>query len=76
MTKKQLAISDTQRWLHIGDNKYADINNAQKHNIQTHHADWSTIDNRFLPASGAGANHIVAKIISFLETKQASQYIP
>ena len=76
VTKKQLAISDTQRWLHIGDNKYADINNAQKHNIQTHHADWSTIDNRFLPASGAGANHIVAKIISFLETKQASQYIP
>lgn len=76
ITKKQLAISDNKRWLHIGDNKQADISNAQKHNIQAQHADWSTIDNRFLPVIGTGASHIVAKIIAFLETKQAKQYIP
>lgn len=76
IAKERLKIPENSRWLHIGDNRHADIAAAQNHGIQTLHADWAEIDNRFIPVPGTGATHIVAKIIAFLETKQASQYIP
>ena len=38
--KNKLNINE-KFWLHIGDNNYADINNAKKHGISTLLADWS-----------------------------------
>lgn len=76
LVRDSLKIENNNQWLHVGDNLHADIAAAKKHGIQTLHADWSKIDNRYLPVSGTGTSHIVSKIISFLDTPQAKQYIP
>ncbi|WP_241603066.1 HAD family hydrolase [Rosenbergiella nectarea] len=40
IVSKKLNIND-KSWLHIGDNKHADIANAEKFGISSMHADWS-----------------------------------
>ncbi|PIO96374.1 HAD family hydrolase [Pleomorphomonas carboxyditropha] len=73
--RQTLGISPA-RWLHVGDNRTADIESASKLGIKTQHADWAKVDNRFVPRGGVGPVHLVSSLTAFLDTPQASQYIP
>ena len=74
--QKHFGLADTGRWLHVGDNLTADIRNAAQHGVQTLHADWSHVDNRFVRKEPAHADHMIGSILDFLQTPQAQQYAP
>ncbi|WP_312359877.1 HAD-IA family hydrolase [Agrobacterium sp.] len=74
--RDRLKISLTDSWLHIGDNPWADIEQAKKNSIKTLLADWVKVDNRRMPPTHPRSDYMVSSVVDFLKTPQAIQFLP
>lgn len=75
VVRKQLGVRESDRWLHVGDNRHADVGNARAAGIEALHADWSAVDNRRL--SGANSrDYLVRSIVEFIQQPQALSFMP
>ncbi len=71
-----LRLKDRANWLHIGDNRYSDVEKAEEKGLKASHADWSKVVNCFEPVHGFNDSHAIRSLIAFLDTPQAGQFIP
>ncbi|SDJ70906.1 HAD family hydrolase [Aliiruegeria lutimaris] len=65
-----------ERWLHVGDNRAADIDRAEALGLRTTYADWADVINRPLPEEAEfGANAITA-ITGFIDKRPSMTFQP
>ena len=63
-------------WLHVGDNRHADVRAAEKAGLETEHATWADVDNRLVPTPGPLDSHTIGSLTGFLKQKQAGNLLP
>jgi predicted HAD superfamily hydrolase len=76
LIRDKYAMSKDDRWLHVGDNPFADITNARAQGLETIHADWAAVDNRRVSPGHAQNEYLIRSIIDFLEQPQARPFVP
>ncbi|MQB06219.1 hypothetical protein DXT91_19145 [Agrobacterium tumefaciens] len=74
--RTRLNIAQDANWLHVGDNSWSDVKQAQKHSIKTRWADWAIVDNQRLVCARSRSDYTVNSIIEFFATPQARQFLP
>lgn len=74
--RNRLNIPKDSRWLHVGDNKVADIEKAEALGIETRYADWARVNNRRTVVKQAQGAYLVSSIIDSLEQQRASGVAP
>lgn len=73
---RSLNVSFSGSWLHVGDNVWADIEQAKKYSLATHLADWAKVDNRPLWSKCTRNEYLVNSVVDFLATPQSRQFVP
>lgn len=73
---KELGVTPSVDWLHIGDNMHADITQAKNHSIGVRFADWAKVDNRRLTSAAPHSDYLVRSVIDFVDMPQASHFLP
>ncbi|MCA3559676.1 MAG: hypothetical protein IOC82_01440 [Aestuariivirga sp.] len=76
VVRDRLKLAKGARWLHVGDNPHADVAKARAHGIETLHAQWAEVDNRWLPSNPPRSEYLVRSIVKFLSQPQSRGSFP
>lgn len=74
--RKRLGIAEGAKWLHVGDNKHADIEMAARAGLKTKFADWSKVENRWRGSKISQSDYLASSIADFSSLPQAEQFLP
>lgn len=74
--RARLNIPRDANWLHVGDNEWSDVKQAEKYSIKTRWADWAKVDNQRMLCARPRSDYVINSLIEFLAMPQSQQFVP